>query len=124
MKDDQGRLRDSVRSEDSQAESNLSYRRLRSPAASGQSLQIPPLKQTVTGWNDRVPSPNDIEVGGLKLSSLQQQGRAELLKRATDYSAQYRDVDLSDRDGQSIVCLLYTSPSPRDATLSRMPSSA
>ena len=26
--------------------------------------------------------------------------------------------------GKSIVCLLYTSPSPRDATLSRMPSSA
>ena len=25
---------------------------------------------------------------------------------------------------QSLVCLLYTSPSPRDATLSRMPSSA
>ena len=27
-------------------------------------------------------------------------------------------------DGDHIVCLLYTSPSPRDATLSRMPSSA
>ena len=26
--------------------------------------------------------------------------------------------------GQYISCLLYTSPSPRDATLSRMPSSA
>ena len=26
--------------------------------------------------------------------------------------------------GKSKVCLLYTSPSPRDATLSRMPSSA
>ena len=26
--------------------------------------------------------------------------------------------------GQPIPCLLYTSPSPRDATLSRMPSSA
>ena len=26
--------------------------------------------------------------------------------------------------GQSEDCLLYTSPSPRDATLSRMPSSA
>ena len=26
--------------------------------------------------------------------------------------------------GQDIACLLYTSPSPRDATLSRMPSSA
>ena len=27
-------------------------------------------------------------------------------------------------DGEVIACLLYTSPSPRDATLSRMPSSA
>ena len=26
--------------------------------------------------------------------------------------------------GKDIICLLYTSPSPRDATLSRMPSSA
>ena len=26
--------------------------------------------------------------------------------------------------GESSTCLLYTSPSPRDATLSRMPSSA
>ena len=25
---------------------------------------------------------------------------------------------------QEVICLLYTSPSPRDATLSRMPSSA
>ena len=28
------------------------------------------------------------------------------------------------RNTPSIICLLYTSPSPRDATLSRMPSSA
>ena len=28
------------------------------------------------------------------------------------------------QDGLDIFCLLYTSPSPRDATLSRMPSSA
>ena len=27
-------------------------------------------------------------------------------------------------EGDSYDCLLYTSPSPRDATLSRMPSSA
>ena len=26
--------------------------------------------------------------------------------------------------GKTTICLLYTSPSPRDATLSRMPSSA
>ena len=32
-------------------------------------------------------------------------------------------VRLSDERGWA-VCLLYTSPSPRDATLSRMPSSA
>ena len=42
------------------------------------------------------------------------------------------NIDLRDnafllqmlRDGWHNVCLLYTSPSPRDATLSRMPSSA
>ena len=28
------------------------------------------------------------------------------------------------KDNEKVVCLLYTSPSPRDATLSRMPSSA
>ena len=28
------------------------------------------------------------------------------------------------RTTQPVICLLYTSPSPRDATLSRMPSSA
>ena len=27
-------------------------------------------------------------------------------------------------DSEVLICLLYTSPSPRDATLSRMPSSA
>ena len=35
------------------------------------------------------------------------------------------DVDLQVyRAGLERTCLLYTSPSPRDATLSRMPSSA
>ena len=36
------------------------------------------------------------------------------------------DHDLDDYEDMEydIVCLLYTSPSPRDATLSRMPSSA
>ena len=31
---------------------------------------------------------------------------------------------IAERDGPILPCLLYTSPSPRDATLSRMPSSA
>ena len=34
------------------------------------------------------------------------------------------DVDLDDADGGYTYCLLYTSPSPRDRTRSRMPSSA
>ena len=33
-------------------------------------------------------------------------------------------VTYSQINAEVIACLLYTSPSPRDATLSRMPSSA
>ena len=33
-------------------------------------------------------------------------------------------VNTDSETGQTVICLLYTSPSPRDATLSRMPSSA
>ena len=40
----------------------------------------------------------------------------------------YRDFEVGflqeDRGLKVSLCLLYTSPSPRDATLSRMPSSA
>ena len=32
--------------------------------------------------------------------------------------------DFGGMGGTDTICLLYTSPSPRDATLSRMPSSA
>ena len=34
------------------------------------------------------------------------------------------NLSLFELDEQGTACLLYTSPSPRDATLSRMPSSA
>ena len=33
-------------------------------------------------------------------------------------------IDIIDHKDKDKSCLLYTSPSPRDATLSRMPSSA
>ena len=42
-----------------------------------------------------------------------------------NYEAQ--TLILNDSNGNELfcyLCLLYTSPSPRDATLSRMPSSA
>ena len=35
-----------------------------------------------------------------------------------------KEFDFEDRADLSKVCLLYTSPSPRDGLLSRMPSSA
>ena len=40
-----------------------------------------------------------------------------------------RDAKMGDQDGSEadvmgMICLLYTSPSPRDGLLSRMPSSA
>ena len=47
---------------------------------------------------------------------------------AAYYLSKKHHVDLFEREdhfgGHSHTCLLYTSPSPRDATLSRMPSSA
>ena len=36
----------------------------------------------------------------------------------------FLEVATADLKFPMLVCLLYTSPSPRDATLSRMPSSA
>ena len=38
----------------------------------------------------------------------------------------YKKVDSIKIENETVakICLLYTSPSPRDATLSRMPSSA
>ena len=44
-------------------------------------------------------------------------GEKETLKQGSE-------VQLMQAMGGSYTCLLYTSPSPRDATLSRMPSSA
>ena len=52
-----------------------------------------------------------VEVGELE------NGRPDFRIQKEDYyTKRYRDMYL--------CCLLYTSPSPRDATLSRMPSSA
>ena len=41
-----------------------------------------------------------------------------------DHPYLYNSVKITLSTGAVITCLLYTSPSPRDATLSRMPSSA
>ena len=50
------------------------------------------------------------------------------LNQFREMNSKYTNVDLSLHASQcgkpNNFCLLYTSPSPRDATLSRMPSSA
>ena len=46
--------------------------------------------------------------------------------KAPGFGVRRKDLlqDIAIATGATYVCLLYTSPSPRDATLSRMPSSA
>ena len=46
---------------------------------------------------------------------------AQLLSQASGQACRNLDLNLC---GETWVCLLYTSPSPRDGLLSRMPSSA
>ena len=52
---------------------------------------------------------------GLPVGSMTQMGTIRLGKRTEDRSPLIKDF---------LPCLLYTSPSPRDRTRSRMPSSA
>ena len=47
-----------------------------------------------------------------------------LLTSLGDSMAPDEDEDDDEDEDEDEDCLLYTSPSPRDATLSRMPSSA
>ena len=49
-------------------------------------------------------------------------GSTDLINRPTNWEEEASAEDFYQY--QYISCLLYTSPSPRDATLSRMPSSA
>ena len=50
---------------------------------------------------------------------------SDITFKGKNYNFRLNDVVSRDKPkGYHIDCLLYTSPSPRDATLSRMPSSA
>ena len=62
---------------------------------------------------------NDVDEGALaKLSALQPEAAARVARHlAAQPRAKVRNVS-------AWICLLYTSPSPRDGLLSRMPSSA
>ena len=45
---------------------------------------------------------------------------------STNNNIEWSQIDevLEEKEDQIYICLLYTSPSPRDGLLSRMPSSA
>ena len=69
-----------------------------------------------TAWDNDAPN--------RRMADLRRQRDALLVE--TDYMA-LSDVTMSDAwttYRQALSCLLYTSPSPRDGLLSRMPSSA
>ena len=53
---------------------------------------------------------------GTKLTGLDMNG--------TNYVSKEKVDETIFKDNLSTICLLYTSPSPRDRSLSRMPSSA
>ena len=59
-----------------------------------------------------------------KLERVKALGVADVIDyKTTNFSDEMKSLT-SKRGADVILCLLYTSPSPRDATLSRMPSSA
>ena len=84
------------------------------------------LELTVTLMNN-LSSKNYLgEVKQLMQSFQAQVGafRREETLNDTDLDKEHSLRTLALEYDNCVVCLLYTSPSPRDATLSRMPSSA
>ena len=68
----------------------------------------------------------DAKAFGAELAGIVKAATAPLQARidALEKALADRPEPEAGKDGRDGTCLLYTSPSPRDATLSRMPSSA
>ena len=77
------------------------------------------LEECATGAT-RVPAETSEPVVPASDAAAESRGRA----RASRETLAPRDARLAANDSRARGCLLYTSPSPRDATLARMPSSA
>ena len=74
-----------------------------------------PLAKKLPGGLETVPESEYFSAAlGIK-----RKAESDALKAAVDYSNQYQDTEI-----RPLICLLYTSPSPRDKRQSRMPSSA
>ena len=75
--------------------------------------------------NERLPMGEpDKHIGGIKHAD----GESQPVKQGTSETqpggSAYSEPKQYGRGGEKAPCLLYTSPSPRDGLLSRMPSSA
>ena len=72
--------------------------------------------------------PKSLTVAKKQKSGRNNQGRITVRHRGGGYKRRVRKIDFKrDKFGieaKVLGCLLYTSPSPRDRTRSRMPSSA
>src|SRR5664280_3914758 len=60
----------------------------------------------------------------IRYRTLSDSGRALIWTSGVDKKRDYFNKPWLDFTGRTMDCLLYTSPSPRDRTRSRMPSSA
>ena len=69
--------------------------------------------------------PSEEELVAFKIGLLPVENASIVEKHISDCDSCCETLlNLSSADDTFVGCLLYTSPSPRDATLSRMPSSA
>ena len=76
----------------------------------------------LVGQHPDVPKPATLDGA---VDGVRSRGRVPLFAtNAGIFARGARPLGLHVEDHQVYGCLLYTSPSPRDATLSRMPSSA
>ena len=48
----------------------------------------------------------------------------KILRECNNPHNEFKSIHLAGTNGKGSTCLLYTSPSPRDLSTSRMPSSA
>ena len=87
---------------------SFTYENTRTPSDSNQFFGA------TGGREDGTPTAAQVQI----IQPLYQGGRVKALKK------QAKSSILSAREGLRNACLLYTSPSPRDRTRSRMPSSA
>ena len=89
-------------------------------------IALTPLKEYIPGYDSTAMRRQAINNTYL-MDSLQQQLLLNQRYISSITGALTGNVDLEDipsRNVQSDICLLYTSPSPRDPKTSRMPSSA